>query len=87
MSARNGAAASMGAPTISLSARFRIVERVLGIDDTLYRGIIKRLRLLDVAARADPGLLPCLGLIQELSEGFALAAVGRKLIGSGKNAK
>ena len=37
--------------------QIRIVERVLRIDDALFGRIVEGLRLLDVAARADAGLL------------------------------
>jgi hypothetical protein len=57
-----------------------IVQRALRVDDGLFGGIVERLRLLDVAARTDAGLLARLGLIQQRAEGIALAAVGGQLI-------
>ena len=59
-------------PTISRQRQIRIVERVTRIDDALLGGIVKSLRLLDVAARADAGLLAHLRLVQQRAEGVAL---------------
>ena len=70
MSARSGAAGGDRRTHNHAEREIGIIERVLRIDHSLYRGIVKRLRLLDVAARPDTGFFPRLGLIQELGGSF-----------------
>jgi hypothetical protein len=55
------------------------------IDDALLGRIVERLGLLDVAARADAGLLARSGLVEQGPEGIALTAVGGELIGGRKD--
>ncbi len=67
--------------------KIRIIERVFRIDDTLFRCIVKSLRLIDVAARADTGLLTRFGLVQKRAECLAFGGVGRELIGCRQDSK
>jgi hypothetical protein len=59
----------------------RVIEGILRMDDALLGCIVKRLRLLDVAARADPGLLASSRLVEECTECITLTAIGGELIG------
>ena len=51
------------------------------IDDALLGRVVETLRLLDVAARTDAGLLARSRLTEQGSKGIALGTVGGKLIG------
>ena len=87
MSSRSGATPSTCCPTISRQRQVGIVEGVARIDDALFGGIVKSLRLVHIAARADTGLLTRRGLVQQRAEGLAFGEVGRELIGGRQDAE
>ena len=67
--------------------KLRILERALGVNDTLLRSVVERLSLFDVAARADAGLFAGLGLVEQIAERLARRPIGGELVTGRQNAE